>query len=168
MVRVGELGEEEGALEVLAAQDAGQQARLWESRRCLGEALRAQSPEIGKADVVVPRARVPALVAEVKAVGRRHGLVAACFGHAGDGNVHVNLLRRDLDEGSWSERLPRALDEVLDATQGLGGLLSGEHGVGVLKKSHLTRFLPPESLEIMRRVKAAFDPLGILNPGKVL
>ncbi|MBI5018128.1 MAG: FAD-binding protein [Deltaproteobacteria bacterium] len=168
MLRVGEVGEQEGALEVLAAQDAGQQERLWESRRCLAEALRALSPEIGKADVVVPRARVPILVDEVKKAGLRHGLVAACFGHAGDGNVHVNFLRQDLDERSWSDRLPQALAEVLEATRRLGGLPSGEHGIGVLKRPDLARFLPSENLEIMRRVKRAFDPLGILNPGKVL
>lgn len=168
MLRVGALAEEEGALEVLAAQDAGQQARLWESRRCIAEALRARSPEIGKADVVVPRARVPELVAAVKEAGRRHGLTAACFGHAGDGNVHVNLLREGLDDDEWARRLPAALDGVLTATRELGGLPSGEHGIGVLKRPQLARFLPAESLALMRRVKAAFDPLGILNPGKVL
>lgn len=168
MVRVGEIAEAEGALEVLAAQDPGQQARLWESRRCLGEALRALSPEIGKADVVVPRARVPDLVEAVKAAGAEFGLAAACFGHAGDGNVHVNLLRGDLPPGLWAERLPPAMGRVMEATLRLGGLPSGEHGIGVLKKPYLHRFLSPRALDLMRGIKASFDPLGILNPGKVL
>jgi len=168
MLRVGEIAESEQALEILAAEDEGQQARLWESRRCLGEAIRALSPEIGKADVVVPRAHVPALVEGVKSVGRSLDLTAACFGHAGDGNVHVNLLRRDLPREAWEDRLPAAMDQVMDVTQSLGGLPSGEHGVGILKKRHLLRFLSPRNIELMQGIKRSFDPLGILNPGKVL
>ncbi len=168
MVRVAEVAEAEGALDVLAGEDPGQQARLWETRRCLGEALRAWSGEIGKADVVVPRSRVPALVDAVKAIGRDHGLLAACFGHAGDGNVHVNLLRVGADRAAWPEIRAAALEAVMDATRALGGLPSGEHGVGVLKRPYLARFLPGRSLALMRGIKQAFDPLGILNPGKVL
>ncbi len=168
MVRVAEVVQDAGALAVLAGEDPGQQARLWETRRCLGEALRAWSGEIGKADVVVPRARVPDLVAAVKAIGRDHGLVAACFGHAGDGNVHVNLLRVGADRTAWPETRAAALEAVMDATRALGGLPSGEHGVGVLKRPYLARFLPERSLALMRGIKHVFDPLGILNPGKVL
>jgi glycolate oxidase len=168
MVRAGELAEEEGGLEVLAAEDAGQQARLWESRRCLGEALRAMSPEIGKADVVVPRGEVPALVDAVKAIGKNWGLRAASFGHAGDGNVHVNFLRQELGAEAWREALDGAMDALMHEVGALGGLPSGEHGIGMLKKPYLARFLPPRGVELMRSIKSAFDPLGILNPGKVL
>ncbi len=168
MLRVAEVAEACGALDVLAAEDPGQQERLWESRRCLGEALKAWSGRLGKADVVVPRARVPDLVEAVKAVGRRHGMLAACFGHAGDGNVHVNLLQAGLDPGAWERALPGAMEEVMEAARRLGGLPSGEHGIGALKRPYLHRFLPARSLELMRGIKAAFDPLGILNPGKVL
>lgn len=168
MLRVSAIAESEGSGEPLAAVDLGQQARLWESRRCLGKALKARSPEIAKADVVVPRARVPELVAAVKRVGGVHGLGTACFGHAGDGNVHVNLLRDDLDETTWQRVMPRALSEVMDVTARLGGLPSGEHGIGVLKKDLLRRFLHPRALDLMRGIKDVFDPVGILNPGKVL
>jgi glycolate oxidase len=168
MLRVAEVAEAHAALEVLAAEDPGQQARLWESRRCLGEALRTWSPEIGKADVVVPRARVPELVAEVKRTGAELGLMTACFGHAGDGNVHVNLLRHDLPDAEWQPRMELAMDRVMEVTRRLGGLPSGEHGIGVLKKPYLRRFLPPRSLELMQGIKRTFDPQGILNPGKVL
>jgi len=168
MVRAAEVAEKHQVLELLAAEDPGQQARLWESRRCLGEALRAWSAEIGKADVVVPRARVPELVAEVKRIGGESGLTAACFGHAGDGNVHVNLLRQELSDDLWQARLAPAMDRVMDATRRLGGRPSGEHGIGVLKKPYLERFLPPRSLALMRGIKNVFDPQGILNPGKVL
>ncbi|GAB4265142.1 MAG: FAD-binding oxidoreductase [Deferrisomatales bacterium] len=168
MVAAGGIGEAEGALEVLAAQDPGQQARLWESRRCLADALRSWSAELGKADVVVPRARVPDLVEAVKEAGRRWGLTAACFGHAGDGNVHVNLLREALDEEPWRERLEGAMGDILSAVRALGGLPSGEHGIGVLKRPQLRRFHGERTLELMRAIKQAFDPAGVLNPGKVL
>ena len=168
MVRVAEAAEACGALDVLAAEDPGQQERLWESRRCLGEALKAWGAPLGKADVVVPRARVPDLVEGVKRVGERFGVRAACFGHAGDGNVHVNLLGAGLPREEWERVLPRALEAVMEVTRELGGLPSGEHGIGVLKRPYLHRFLSGRSLELMRAVKAAFDPVGILNPGKVV
>ncbi len=168
MVRVAEAAQACGALDVLAAEDPGQQDRLWESRRCLGEALKAWGRALGKADVVVPRARVPELVEGVKRVGRRFGVRTACFGHAGDGNVHVNVMRCDTDPRTWERILPQALEAVMEVTRELGGLPSGEHGIGVLKRPYLQRFLPGRALELMRAVKAAFDPLGILNPGKVV
>ncbi len=166
--RVAGVVQAHGALDVLAAEDPGQQERLWESRRCLGEALRAWGRQLGKADVVVPRARVRELVEAVRGAGRRHGLVAASFGHAGDGNVHVNLLRGDLADGEWDRRRTQALAEIMEAVKALGGLPSGEHGIGVLKRPYLHRFLPARALALMASVKAAFDPLGILNPGKVV
>lgn len=167
LLAVEEVARSEGASDVFAAEDEGQQARLWEARRTVSDALKALSPEIGKADVVVPKARVPELVDAIKGAGRRHGLAVACFGHAGDGNVHVNVLRGSLPEEGWQIALAGVMDEVMDRTRELGGLPSGEHGIGVLKKPYLGRFLSEAHMRLMRGVKASFDPLGILNPSKV-
>lgn len=168
MVKAGGLVRGRGALDVFAALDPGQQSRLWESRRTLGDAMKAMSPVVGKADVVVPRGSVPRLVREVKAAAGDLGLRIACFGHAGDGNVHVNILKEKTPDGEWEELLCRAMDRVMDAVAALGGKPSGEHGLGILKKGELERFAGTGPVNIMRELKAVFDPRGILNPGKVL
>ncbi|TAL15607.1 FAD-binding protein [bacterium] len=168
LVRLDTLGREAGALEVLGAIDEGQQDRLWESRRTLGTAMKALSPEIGKADVVVPRGEVAKLVAAVKETSARHAIDIACFGHAGDGNVHVNILRRSLSTEEWGRILPLAMEEIMGAVAALGGRPSGEHGIGVLKKEHLAPFVGERAVSLMRSIKEAFDPRSILNPGKVL
>lgn len=168
MLKISEISMDFGALDILAAHDATQRARLWESRRCLAEALKARSGEIGKADVVVPRSKVPQLVEAAKEAGAAHGLTATCFGHAGDGNVHVNILKEGLDTLSWSEKLPKVMELIMEATRFLGGQPSGEHGIGILKKQELLKFCGPRSVEIMRSIKNSFDPNGILNPGKVI
>lgn len=156
-----------GAFEVFAAQDRGQQERLWESRKILGDAMKALSGEIGKADVVVPRSRVPALVAMVKETAARLGVRIACFGHAGDGNVHVNVLREGMEAARWAETLPLAMSGVMAAVKSLCGRPSGEHGIGALKRAELVEFAGERAVEIMRGIRAVFDPKGILNPGKV-
>lgn len=168
LLKIGEIAMDHNALDVLAAQDATQRARLWESRKCLAEALKARSGEIGKADVVVPRAEIPRLVAAAKEAGSAHGMTVTCFGHAGDGNVHVNILKNELDPLAWSEKLPKVMESLMDTVRKLGGQPSGEHGIGVLKKAELQKFCGSRTLEIMREIKKAFDPKGILNPGKVL
>lgn len=164
----GEIGREFGALEVLAALDPGQEARIWESRRTLGDAMKRLGGELGKADVVVPRGSIVTLVGRIKEVSAALGVRIACFGHAGDGNVHVNVLREGLDQAAWDELLPRALAGVMDAVRELGGRPSGEHGIGLLKRGELATFLSARELELMRGIKRVFDPQGILNPGKVL
>lgn len=167
MVAADALCRAEGAFEVYAAQDGGQEARLWESRKVLGDAMKALSPEIGKADVVVPRARVPELVTSVKETAKRLGVRIACFGHAGDGNVHVNILREGMDGARWAEILPLAMGGVMAEVKRLGGRPSGEHGIGSLKRAELMDFAGERAVEIMRGIRAVFDPRGIMNPGKV-
>jgi len=168
LIRAEPVLQRHGALEVLAALDPGQEARIWESRRCLGDAMKKLSPEIGKLDVVVPRASVSELVGRVKSLSLQIGIRIACFGHAGDGNVHVNILREALPDSQWEEKLAAALEGVLGETRRLGGRPSGEHGVGVLKREAMADFLGFRQLRLMRGIKDVFDPKGILNPGKVL
>jgi FAD/FMN-containing dehydrogenase len=91
-----------------------------------------------------------------------------CFGHAGDGNVHVNILQDQLDDETWQRRLAEIYPAVIDLVYSLGGVLSGEHGIGWIKKEHLARVLPASHLHLLRTIKKAFDPAGILNPGKVI
>ncbi|PLX41044.1 MAG: hypothetical protein C0608_07295 [Deltaproteobacteria bacterium] len=168
MTSVGAIAKKHNALDILAAIDEGQQERLWESRRTLGTAMKGLSPVIGKADVVVPRGAVPELVTRVKEIGRALSIDIACFGHAGDGNVHVNILRRDLSENLWSKGLKKAMSETMSVVIELGGRPSGEHGIGALKREELENFLGAETLALMRGIKNVFDPKGILNPGKVI
>jgi glycolate oxidase len=164
---IGELAESLGAGTILVAQDAAEQRRLWQVRRVIGEAMH-QLGVFKSADTVVPRSQLVELVQAARRVAERHGLDALCFGHAGDGNLHINLLRGDLDEESWRTRLQNAEDELFAAIAGLGGSITAEHGVGWTQRRYLSLVRSPAAIEIMRRIKQAFDPLGILNPGKIL
>jgi glycolate oxidase len=168
MERISDIATAAGALDIFAAEDHGQQTRLWESRRVLGTAMKELGGELGKADVVVPRGRVPQLVRRVKTMAAELELTIACFGHAGDGNVHVNILRMGMAQERWDELLAAAMKRLMVIVADLKGRPSGEHGIGVLKRQQLADFIDPVQLELMRRVKDAFDPQHILNPGKVL
>lgn len=166
--RIGELCLDCGAEDVLVAESRPAQERLWQSRRVIGEAVKAQNRDVGKQDVVVPRMAIPELVRRLEALAEASGVDIVCFGHAGDGNVHVNMLQGDLEDGAWREALAAVYPSVIDEVYSLGGVLSGEHGIGWIKKEHLARVLPEGHLRLLRGVKRAFDPAGILNPGKVI
>ena len=155
---------EHGALDVQLAQDEAQRERMWEPRRVLGVTLSESSPKKISEDVVVPRSQIPALIDAMTEVGARHRLRVATYGHAGDGNLHVNVL---FDESS-ADRAERAVAELMAVTVALGGTLTGEHGVGLLKRDFMHLEQPEPMLELQRRLKLTFDPAGILNPGKVL
>lgn len=164
--QVAETCRAHGALDILQAADEQERHELWRARRDLSLALRGVAPLKLNHDVVVPKGRVPALFAVVEDLRRRFGLRIASFGHAGDGNIHVNLLvnSADPDEVRRSHLAERHLFEQVVA---LGGAISGEHGIGFTKTPFVSLQLSAAEIALMRRVKAAFDPAGILNPGKM-
>jgi D-lactate dehydrogenase len=157
----------EGLLELQRATEASDVAALWATRKALSPALRQVAPKKINEDVVVPVSRIPELIDGLGDLGRRHGITIVNFGHAGNGNIHVNLLV-DPDDAEELERAWRCLDEVFALILGLGGTLSGEHGVGLEKRDYVDREITPSTLAVMQGIKAAFDPRGLLNPGKGL
>jgi glycolate oxidase len=167
MDRVGELCLEHGALDVLVASDKTTRDRLWEARRLIIEALKHESPVRHMEDVSVPRAAIPALLEGVHALSARLGVRALCFGHAGDGNVHVNMLKDQLTLEEWEERSTALQRALYDLTLSLGGTITGEHGIGATRKGFLEYALGKEQVSLMRQIKDVFDPQHILNPGKV-
>ena len=155
----------DGLLELRVAASEADVAVLWAARKALSPALRTLSPNKINEDVVVPVSRVPELVAMTRTLAAKHALPIVCFGHAGNGNLHVNLLPRDEAEHARAEP---ALDELFETVIRLGGTLSGEHGIGLAKRAFMSRALDPHALDLMHWIKAQFDPDGILNPGKLL
>ncbi len=159
--------EEVGATDLLLAEEPAKIREVWDLRRGIGEAVKAISA-YREEDTVVPRSRLPELVAGVKEICARNNILSICYGHAGDGNVHVNLLKGELTHEQWALSADRAVQEIFRLTVGLGGTISGEHGIGFTQKAYLPIALGPESIRIMRAMKSLFDPAGILNPGKIL
>ncbi len=157
---------ETGATSVRAAATEAEREELWEARRELSHALRRLAPRKINHDVVVPRGRVPELFALIEQVRARHGLLIAAFGYAGDGNIHVNLMVHpgDADE---MRRAEAAEHDLFAGVVALDGSITGEHGVGFAKATHLRLQLSEVEIALMARVKQAFDPRGILNPGKM-
>jgi glycolate oxidase len=156
-----------GAGAALVADDAAGQRRLWQVRRRVGEAVKSISA-YKEADTVVPRAALADLVHAARRAAARQGLTAICYGHAGDGNLHVNLLRGELAADAWEARRDAAEAELFRAVLDLGGRITAEHGVGWVQRRFLPLALCPAALELTATLKRAFDPRGILNPGKIL
>jgi len=158
--------EENGAGEVLFGQSEAEKERLWFLRRRVGEAVKATSV-YKEEDTVVPRGMLPDLMLAVKSIGRKYGFRSICYGHAGDGNLHVNILRDDLSDKFWSVELNMAIRELFYAVVEMGGTLSGEHGIGLVQKDFMDIAFSPEELSVLRMIKNGFDPKGIMNPGKM-
>jgi FAD/FMN-containing dehydrogenase len=164
--RVKRACREAGASEVLVAANEDERQELWLVRRELSPSLRVIAPLKFNHDVVVPKARVPQLFDLVEDLRRRYSLRIPCFGHVGDGNIHVNIMVSPDDAGEVS-RAHEAERVLFEGVVKLEGSISGEHGIGFAKAPYLGLELTPETIAVMRAVKAAFDPHGILNPGKI-
>ena len=152
--------------EILFAEAEAQKQTLWNLRRKVGEAVKAFST-YKEEDTVVPRYRLPELLEHVKNIGTKYGFDSVCYGHAGDGNLHVNILKGDLSDLKWNKELPNAIKELFIEVVKLGGTISGEHGIGLVQKPYMPIAFPEVTLQLMRNIKSTFDPNGILNPGKI-
>jgi len=160
----GSICEANGAVETLVAQDEQQRANLWAIRRELSNSLRRLRADKVSEDIAVPRSRIPEAVQHFKKIGEELGLTIATYGHAGDGNLHANIL---FDGARERPTVERAVERILRYTVSVGGTITGEHGIGIAKREYL-RFEQPEPLiQLQRSIKHFFDPSGVLNPGKI-
>lgn len=157
----------DGLIELRRAESAAEVAALWKTRKSLSPALRHIAPKKINEDVVVPVSRMGELIDGLEQLSRESGVCIVNFGHAGNGNIHVNLLI-DPDDPAAVASAEQCLDAVFTLVLQLGGTLSGEHGIGLVKRDFIDREIPPAVLELMRGIKSQFDPAGILNPGKML
>ncbi|MFH0963325.1 MAG: FAD-linked oxidase C-terminal domain-containing protein [Planctomycetota bacterium] len=154
----------EGAFEIVVAKEAADREKLWDFRRAVSPALQSSCAHRVNEDICVPRSRLVEMLAAIEAVAARYGVDVANFGHAGDGNIHVNLLPKDERE---LDAACRAAGDICREAVRLGGTLSGEHGIGLTKRDFLPYEISTGALALMRRLKSLFDPNGILNPGKI-
>jgi glycolate oxidase len=165
---VGQLCFQHGALDVLVAKDRPTRLRLWEARRMIIEALNFESPVNHMEDVVVPRSQIPLLLKGIKKIAADFSIRIVNFGHAGDGNVHVNVLKDQILDEQWEDLIPRVTEKIYHLTLSLGGTITGEHGIGCTRRRYLPLALDPSQIDLMRMIKKVFDPNSILNPSKVL
>jgi glycolate oxidase len=166
MERVGEVLLGGGAEDVLVAESEAKQNDMWDMRRSLGEAVKKISA-YKEEDTVVPRAQLPELMRVLKEISKKHGFTTICYGHAGDGNIHANIVKDGMDDAKWRGELPMLIGDIFRAVVGMGGTISGEHGIGFTQKMYLPLALGAREIELMKAIKRVFDPKGILNPKKI-
>ena len=152
--------------EILFAESAREQERIWKVRRSIGLAVKAFSV-YKEEDTVVPRANLAKLLRGVKSIGLKYKFKSICYGHAGDGNLHVNILKNGMSEYSWNHVLKNGIREIFELCVQLGGTISGEHGIGLVQKEYMDIPLSLKNLQIQKDIKKTFDPNNILNPGKI-
>jgi glycolate oxidase len=162
-VRVGEICTENSAMEVFVADPA----KIWKARKAFGEASRARSLIFSAEDIVVPPSKVPDVIRLVAEIGTKYGVFIHCVAHAGDGNVHADILKEDMAAEEWDEKLPQLQREIYRQVYALGGKLSGEHGIGYKRRALMEEMTNPVELKMMRAIKRAIDPNNIMNPGKI-
>ena len=152
--------------EILFADSEAQKEAIWKVRRSINPAIRSFSYK-KELDIVVPRAELPLVLKAVREIGQKYGFETVSYGHAGDGNLHVNIVRGGLSDDFWNKQIPKAVGEMFEEVIKLGGLLSGEHGIGCVQRPYINLMFPEIQLHLMRQIKAVFDPNNILNPGKI-
>jgi glycolate oxidase len=161
--RIAEIMIRNGAVRVSQAGSDVEREQLWKARRAISPALYTIKPKKLNEDIVVPRSRIADSLKEISAIAERHGLLIVNFGHAGDGNIHSNIMYDEADRA----KAEMAVQEIFAATLRLGGSITGEHGIGLSKAAYLPMEVGPEAIDAMRRIKNALDPNAILNPGKI-
>jgi glycolate oxidase len=152
--------------ELYFADDAQQKAELWKLRRRVAEAVKLVGYTIEE-DTVVPRAELPALIRGVKALGKQYDFNVVCYGHAGDGNLHIRIHKEGTPNSYGDAEMNKCLRAMFELVYKLGGTISGEHGVGLIQKGYMNIVMKEANLRLMREIKRAFDPNNILNPGKI-
>ena len=152
--------------EILLAESKEQKDRLWRLRRMVGEAVKSNSI-YKEEDTVVPRAELAKLLTGVKKIGKEYGFKSVCYGHAGDGNLHINIIKGDMSDQKWDLELKDAIREIFTLTKDLGGTISGEHGIGFVQKDYIDIVFSKKEIELQKGIKNLFDPKNILNPGKI-
>jgi glycolate oxidase len=152
--------------EILFADTDDQKNALWKMRRNVAEAVKANSI-YKEEDTVVPRYELPKLLEGIKIIGKKYGFQSVCYGHAGDGNLHVNIIKGNMSNENWNTEVTKGIREIFELTVSLKGTLSGEHGIGYVQKNYMNIAFTKTHLELMERIKSVFDPNNILNPGKI-
>ncbi|MGH2664245.1 FAD-binding oxidoreductase [Flavobacterium sp.] len=152
--------------EILFADTDEQKNTLWKMRRSVAEAVKSNSV-YKEEDTVVPRYELPKLLQGIKTIGNKYGFKSVCYGHAGDGNLHVNIIKSDMTDDNWKTEVPKGIREIFELTVALKGTLSGEHGIGFVQKNYMDIAFSETQLQLMKSIKGVFDPNNILNPGKI-
>ncbi|WP_298224700.1 FAD-linked oxidase C-terminal domain-containing protein [Flavobacterium sp.] len=152
--------------EVLFADTEDQKNALWKMRRSVAEAVKSNSI-YKEEDTVVPRYELAKLLSGIKSIGKKYGFQSVCYGHAGDGNLHVNIVKGDMPDEAWKTEVTKGIREIFELTVSLKGTLSGEHGIGYVQKNYMDIAFNETQLHLMKGIKTIFDPKGILNPGKI-
>jgi glycolate oxidase len=152
--------------EILFADSEAQKQNLWKMRRSVAEAVKSNSI-YKEEDTVVKRAELPKLLKGVKEIGKKYGFKSVCYGHAGDGNLHVNIIKGELSDADWNTNIAKGIKEIFELCVALGGTISGEHGIGLVQKNYLAIAQSHAQIELQKGIKSVFDPNYILNPGKI-
>ena len=165
--KINEVLESNRTTEVQFADSSDQKERLWQIRRNIGEMVKIHSI-FKEEDTVVKRANLPKLMAGVKSIGKDYKFESVCYGHAGDGNLHINIIKGTMSDEQWNgKHLEEGIRKIFRLCKQLGGTISGEHGIGLVQKKYMTEVLTDTHIDLMKGIKRTFDPNGILNPDKI-